>query len=90
MSAHIGFSMFVSLGSTLDVDFGDLIDFLGNDPHTRSIVIYMEDTLGDVKKFISAARGFARNKPIVMLRPPHLAATHADRALPHGDAGRTR
>ena len=74
MSAHIGFSMFVSLGSTLDVDFGDLIDFLGNDPHTRSIVIYMEDTLGDVKKFMSAARGFARNKPIVMLKPPHLAA----------------
>lgn len=72
ISARIGFSMFISLGSTLDVDFGDLIDFLGNDPHTRSIVIYMEDTLGDVKKFASAARGFARNKPIVMLRPPIL------------------
>lgn len=72
IGAHIGFSMFISLGSTLDVDFGDLIDFLGNDPYTRSIVIYMEDTLGDVKKFASAARGFARNKPIVMLRPPQL------------------
>lgn len=72
VSAHVGFSMFASLGSTLDVDIGDLIDFLGNDPHTRSIVVYMEDRLGDVKKFASAARGFARNKPIVMLRPPHL------------------
>jgi acetyltransferase len=74
IGAHIGFSMFISLGSTLDVDFGDLIDFLGTDPHTRSIVIYLEDTLGDVKKFASAARGFARNKPIVMLRPPQLVS----------------
>src|SRR5512137_1168357 len=82
MSAHIGFSMFISLGSTLDVDFGEMIDFLGNDPHTRSIVIYMEDTLGDVKKFASAARGFARNKPIVMLKPPHLAAL-AQKGLSH-------
>jgi acetyltransferase len=82
MSAHIGFSMFVSLGSTLDVDFGEMIDFLGNDPHTRSIVIYMEDTLGDVKKFTSAARGFARNKPIIMLKPPHLASL-AQQGLSH-------
>ena len=50
----------------------------------------MEDTLGDVKKFTSAARGFARNKPIVMLKPPHLAALTQTGALPHGDAGRTR
>ncbi len=71
ISAHVGFSMFVSLGS-LDVDFGDMIDFLGNDPYTRSIVIYMEGKLGDVKKFTSAARGFARNKPIIVLRPPNL------------------
>ncbi|HET6490532.1 MAG TPA: GNAT family N-acetyltransferase [Syntrophales bacterium] len=82
ISAHVGFSMFVSLGSTLDVDFGEMIDFLGNDPYTRSIVIYMEDTLGDVKNFASAARGFARNKPIVMLKPPHLAAP-AQKGLSH-------
>ena len=66
---HLGFSMFASLGSMIDVDLGDLIDFLGYDPHTRSIMIYMEESIGDVKKFISAARGFARNKPIVLLRP---------------------
>ena len=66
---HLGFSMFASLGSMIDVDLGDLIDFLGDDPHTRSIMIYMEEGIGDVKKFISAARGFARNKPIVLLKP---------------------
>jgi acetyltransferase len=91
MSAHVGFSMFVSLGSTMDVDIGDMIDFLGNDPYTRSIVIYMEDRLGDVKKFASAARGFARNKPIVMLRPPHLpGASDLERmASPSGGSGLT-
>jgi acetyltransferase len=69
MENHIGFSLFASLGSMKDVDAGDLIDFLGYDPHTRSIMIYMEEGIGDVRKFISAARGFARNKPIVLLKP---------------------
>jgi acetyltransferase len=66
---HIGFSLFASLGSMIDIDFGDVIDFLGYDPYTRSIMIYMEEGLGDVRKFVSAARGFARNKPIVILKP---------------------
>jgi len=70
---HLGFSMFASLGSMIDVDLGDLIDFLGYDPYTRSIMIYMEEGIGDVKKFISAARGFARNKPIVLLRPARMS-----------------
>ena len=70
MDVHIGFSMFASLGSMIDIDFGDLIDFLGYDPHTRSIMLYIEDEIGNVKKFVSAARGFARNKPIVVLKPP--------------------
>jgi acetyltransferase len=69
MEAHIGFSLFASLGSTIDVDAGDLIDFLGNDHFTRSIILYLESTLGDVRKFISAAKGFARNKPIIVLKP---------------------
>lgn len=68
MGAGIGFSMFVSLGSMIDVDFGDLIDFLGTDPATRSILIYMEG-VGQAKKFMSAARGFARTKPIIILKP---------------------
>jgi len=70
MNAHVSFSMLASLGSGIDIDFGDMIDYLGNDPHTRSIMIYMEDRIGDIKKFASAARGFARNKPIVLLKPP--------------------
>lgn len=68
IDVHIGFSMFASLGSMIDVDFGDLIDFLGDDYDTKSIMIYMEN-VGNAKKFLSAARGFARNKPIVILKP---------------------
>jgi acetyltransferase len=68
INAHIGFSMFASLGSMIDVDFGDLIDFLGYDYYTRSIILYMEG-VGNAKKFMSAARGFARNKPIIIVKP---------------------
>ena len=68
IEAHIGFSIFASLGSMIDVDFGDLIDFLGNDPDTRSIMLYMEE-VGNAKKFMSAARGFAHNKPIIVAKP---------------------
>lgn len=67
-SAHIGFSVVASLGSMIDVDFGDWIDFLGGDHHTRSIILYME-SIGNARKFMSAARGFARNKPIMVVKP---------------------
>ena len=66
-NTHVGFSMFISLGSMVDIDFGDLIDFLGEDPQTRSIMIYME-AVGNARKFISAARSFARNKPIIVVK----------------------
>ena len=66
--ANFGFSAYVSFGSMLDVDFGDAIDYFGEDPETRSIIIYPE-SLGNVKKFMSAARGFARTKPIIVLKP---------------------
>jgi len=72
VSKDIGFSSFVSVGSMSDVDFGDLIDYFGTDPETKSIIIYMESIgsqLKNAKKFMSAARGFARNKPIVILKP---------------------
>src|SRR5208337_3930755 len=59
--------LFASLGSMLDLDFGDLIDFLGGDPSTRSIILYVEG-IGHAKKFMSAARGFARTKPIIVLK----------------------
>jgi acetyltransferase len=54
----VGFSAFVSVGSMLDVGWGDLIDYLGDDPNTRSIVIYME-SIGDAGAFLSAAREVA-------------------------------
>lgn len=71
VNRDIGFSAFVSLGSMLDIDFGDLIDYFGVDQHTRSIIIYLEslgNTLEDTKKFMSAVRGFARNKPIIVIK----------------------
>jgi acetyltransferase len=67
-SSKVGFSLFASVGGMVNVDFADLIDFLGEDPYTRSILIYME-TIGDARRFMSAARGFARNKPIIILKP---------------------
>ena len=63
----IGFSHFVSIGSMLDVDFGDLINYLGDDPGVKSIVLYIE-SLTNVRKFMSAARAISRVKPIVILK----------------------
>jgi acetyltransferase len=71
ISSHVGFSICISLDTITDIDFGDLIDFLGNDPYTRSIMIYMEE-VGEARKFMSAARVFARNKPIVIMKPGRL------------------
>jgi acetyltransferase len=68
MDAHVGFSIFASLGAMIDIDFSDLIDFLGNDSDTRSIMLYMEEVV-HAKKFMSAARGFAHNKPIMVMKP---------------------
>lgn len=65
---NVGFSSFVSVGSMLDVDWGDLIYYLGDDPHTDSIVIYME-SIGDARSFISAAREVALSKPIIVIKP---------------------
>jgi acetyltransferase len=64
---NIGFSAFVSVGSMIDIDFGDLIDYFGEDPSTRSIILYME-SIGDVRKFLSAARAVARIKPIIVVK----------------------
>ncbi|MEM2463416.1 MAG: GNAT family N-acetyltransferase [Candidatus Bathyarchaeia archaeon] len=64
---NIGFSNFVSVGSMIDVDFGDLIDYFGMDPETRSILMYIEG-ITDARKFMSAARHFARTKPIIVVK----------------------
>ena len=88
VSAGIGFSMFASLGSMIDVDFGDMIDFLGDDQATRSILIYMEG-VGNARKFMSAARAFARRKPIIILKPGRFAesakAVHSHTGAMAGD-----
>ncbi|HWR54276.1 MAG TPA: bifunctional acetate--CoA ligase family protein/GNAT family N-acetyltransferase [Bryobacteraceae bacterium] len=65
---QVGFSSFISIGSMADVGWGDLIDYLGNDPRTRSILIYME-TIGDARSFLSAAREVALTKPIICIKP---------------------
>jgi acetyltransferase len=70
---NVGFNYFVSIGSMVDVGFHDLIDYFGSDPDTDSILIYME-SLSDARKFMSAARAFARSKPIIVLKSGRSAA----------------
>src|SRR3954471_4278035 len=67
LQANVGFSAFVSLGSMLDVGWGDLIDYLDADGRTKSILIYME-SVGDARAFLSAAREVALRKPIIVLK----------------------
>ena len=64
---NVGFSHFVSVGSMLDVGWGDLIDYMGDDARTKSIVIYME-SIGDARSFLSAAREVAFSKPIIVIK----------------------
>lgn len=67
LQEQVGFSAFVSIGSMLDVNWGDLIYELGEDPYTQSIVIYME-TVGNAQSFLSAAREVALSKPIIVIK----------------------
>ena len=66
-SEQVGFSAIVSTGSMLDVGWGDLIYHFGNDPHTKSILLYME-SVGDARSFLSAAREIALSKPIIVIK----------------------
>ncbi|HEX8822295.1 MAG TPA: bifunctional acetate--CoA ligase family protein/GNAT family N-acetyltransferase [Archangium sp.] len=72
----VGFSAFVSMGSMLDVGWGDVIDYLGDDPRTRSILIYME-SIGDARGFLSAAREVALHKPIIVIKAGRTAQAAA-------------
>ncbi|MDB5953679.1 bifunctional acetate--CoA ligase family protein/GNAT family N-acetyltransferase [Ramlibacter sp.] len=63
----IGFSHFISLGDSADVDFGDVLDYLASDPGTRAILMYME-SVKHARKFMSAARAAARNKPVILVK----------------------
>ncbi len=64
---EVGFSAIVSTGSMLDVGWGDLIEHFGDDPRTKSILIYME-SVGDARSFLSAAREVALTKPIIVIK----------------------
>jgi len=66
-SRGVGFSSLVSLGERVDVDFGDLLDHLGSDAHTRAILLYIE-SIEAPRKFMSAARAAARNKPVIVVK----------------------
>ena len=63
----IGFSHFVSLGEHADVDFGDMLDWLATCPRTRAILLYAE-SIESARKFMSAARAAARNKPVLIVK----------------------
>jgi acetyltransferase len=63
----VGFSAFLSIGAMVDVGWGDLIYYLGDDPRTKSILIYME-SIGDARAFLSAAREVALAKPIIVIK----------------------
>jgi acetyltransferase len=82
--AHVGFSAVISVGSKLDVDFGDLIDYFGTDAQTTSIVLYME-SIKDARKFMSATRGFAKAKPVVVVKAGRFPES-AEAALSHTGA----
>ncbi len=81
LRVQVGFSTFVSIGSMLDVGWGDMIDYLGDDPYTKCIVIYME-SIGDARSFLSASREVALTKPIIVIKAgrtaaaAHAAASH--------------
>lgn len=66
-SRGVGLSRLVSLGDHCDVDFGDLLDHLANDAQTRSILLYVE-AIESPRKFMSAARAAARNKPVIIVK----------------------
>lgn len=88
----IGFSSMISLGAAIDVDFGEVLDFLVADTQTRGILLYIED-VHDARGFMSALRSAARSKPVVVLkvgrygsRDQAVARTHSERLVGRDDA----
>lgn len=71
-SRGIGFSYFISLGDSSDVDFGDLLDYLGTDQRTTGILLYVE-SIKFARKFMSAARATARNKKVIVIKSGRMA-----------------
>jgi acetyltransferase len=73
LEENVGFSAFVSIGSMLDVDWADLLYYLGDDQRTKAIVMYME-AIGNARRFLSAAREVALSKPIIVIKAGRTAA----------------
>jgi acetyltransferase len=84
LEGKIGFSHVISIGNSMDVDFGDLIDYLGEDETTKSIILYIE-SISDARKFMTAARSFARSKPIIAYKAGRFAES-AEVAASHTGA----
>ena len=80
-SNEIGFSHFVSLGDSADVDAGDVLDYLGSDPSTTAILLHLE-SIDEARKFMSAARGAARNKPVLVIKSGRAEAKGQTAAAP--------
>jgi len=72
IEGKIGFSQFVSIGNSIDVEFGDLIDYFGEDENTKCIILYIE-SIQNPRKFMTAARAFARTKPIIVYKAGRFA-----------------
>jgi len=73
LQEHVGFSAFVSVGSMLDVGWGDLLDWFCDDPQTQSVIIYME-SIGNARSFLSAAREITLRKPVIVIKAGRTAA----------------
>jgi acetyltransferase len=84
LKERVGFSAFVSIGSMIDVGWPDLLDYFGNDPATKSILIYME-SMGDPKAFIAAAQRVSNSKPVILLKVGRTAEA-AQAAVSHTGA----
>jgi acetyltransferase len=67
IEGKIGFSWFVSIGNCIDVEFGELIDYFGEDENTKCIILYIE-SISNARRFMTAARAFARKKPIIVYK----------------------
>ncbi|MCL4429459.1 MAG: CoA-binding protein, partial [Chloroflexi bacterium] len=86
LEAQVGLSAVVSMGQTIDVDVGDLIEYFGNDPQTRIIMLYVE-SIKNARSFMSAARGFAKTKPIIIVKP---SRTDENRGWLYMDTGQLK
>jgi acetyltransferase len=83
LETQVGLSAVVSMGQTIDIDLGDLIEYFGNDPQTRIIMVYAE-SIKNARAFISAARGYAKTKPIIIVKP---SRTDENRTSSASDTG---